>query len=127
VKVTIMVTDIYVRFRLAAIAYTYRPPQTWVQEVMTVVEVARILFSLGFLEAEAADRLAFASTTIVPQEGLDTIPLTDIVPLIELLHPEDDPPSLEIQDTCMLVANGETTEEALAAAGFILEVKGPLQ
>ena len=126
-RVTIMVTDTYLRFRLAAIAYACRPSQTWVQEVMTVVEVARILFSLGFLDPEAADRLALASTTITPQEGLDTIPFADIVPLIELVHPEDDPPSLEAQQGYMLIAKGETTEEALAAAGFVVSVDGPLQ
>ena len=54
-------------------------------------------------------------------------PFADIVPLIELVHPEDDPPSLEAQQGYMLIAKGETTEEALAAAGFVVSVDGPLQ
>ena len=127
VKVTITVMDTYLRFRLAAIELAERKPQTWKQEVMTVVEVARILYSLGFLDAEAADKLALASTTIVPQEGLETIPIEDIIPIIELVHPEDEPPSPEAQQGYMLIAKGETTEEALAATGFVATVYGPLQ
>ena len=38
-----------------------------------------------------------------------------------------DPPSLEAQEGYMLSAKGETTEEALAAAGFVATANGPLQ
>jgi len=126
-RATIMVTDIILRFRLAAIEQSLQQAQTWELEVMTIQEVARILVSLGFLDPEAAARLTEASTTITPQLGVTTVSLTDIVPLMELLYPEDEPTSLEAQQTYMLVTQGETTEEALAAAGFVLRVDGPLQ
>ena len=126
-KATIMVTDIILRFRLAAIEQSLKQAQTWELEVMTIQEVAHILVSLRFLAPEAAARLTEASTTITPQPGVTTVSLMDIVPLMELLYPEDEPTSLEAQQTYMLVTQGETTEEALAAAGFVLRVDGPLQ
>ena len=126
-RATIMVTDIILRFRLAAIEQSLKQAQTWELEVMTIQEVARILVSLGFLDPEAAARLTEASTTITPQLGVTTVSLTDIVPLMEVLYPEDEPASLEAQQTYILVTQGETTEEALAAAGFVLIVDGPLQ
>ena len=126
-RATIMVTDIILRFRLAAIEQSLQQAQTWELEVMTIQEVARILVSLGFLDPEAAARLTEASTTITPQLGVTTVSLTDIVPLMEVLYPEDEPASLEAQQTYILVTQGETTEEALAAAGFVLRVDGPLQ
>jgi len=126
-RATIMVTDIILRFRLAAIEQSLQQAQTWELEVMTIQEVARILVSLGFLDPEAAARLTEASTTITPQPGVTTVSLMDIVPLMELLYPEDEPTSLEAQQTYILVTQGETTEEALAAAGFVLIVDGPLQ
>jgi hypothetical protein len=126
-RATIMVTDIILRFRLAAIEQSLKQAQTWELEVMTIQEVAHILVSLRFLAPEAAARLTEASTTITPQPGVTTVSLMDIVPLMELLHPEDEPTSLEAQQTYMLVTQGETTEEALAAAGFVLRVDGPLQ
>jgi hypothetical protein len=126
-RATIMVTDIILRFRLAAIEQSLQQAQTWELEVMTIQEVARILVSLGFLDPEAAARLTEASTTITPQPGVTTVSLMDIVPLMELLYPEDEPTSLEAQQTYILVTQGETTEEALAAAGFVLMVDGPLQ
>ena len=122
-----MVTDIILRFRLAAIEQSLKQAQTWELEVMTIQEVAHILVSLRFLAPEAAARLTEASTTITPQPGVTTVSLMDIVPLMELLYPEDEPTSLEAQQTYMLVTQGETTEEALAAAGFVLRVDGPLQ
>jgi hypothetical protein len=126
-KATIMVTDTSVRFRLAAIEQSSRKPQTWEQQVMTIQQVASILVSLGFLNPESAARLTEADTAITPQPGLITFPFAEFVPLIELVHPEDDPPSLEVQEGYVLIAHGETTEEALAAAGLILTVEGPLQ
>lgn len=126
-RATIMVTDVILRFRLAAIEQTSGQPLTWQLDVMTIEEVAHILVSLGFLDPEAAARLTKASTTITPQPGLTTVPLADFVPLVEFVHPEDDPPSLEAQQGFVLVAQGETTEEALAAVGFVLRVDGPLQ
>lgn len=126
-RATIMVTDIILRFRLAAIEQSLKQAQTWELEVMTIQEVAHILVSLRFLAPEAAARLTEASTTITPQPGVTTVSLMDIVPLMELLYPEDEPTSLEAQQTYMLVTQGETTEEALAAAGFVLRVDGPLQ
>ena len=126
-KATIMVTDTFVRFRLAAIEQSSRKPQTWEQQVMTIQQVASILVSLGFLDFEAAGRLTDASTTITPQQGLTTVPFADFVPLIESVHPEDEPHSPEAEEGYVLIAQGETTEEALAAAGFVLEVDGSLQ
>jgi hypothetical protein len=126
-KATIMVTDVILQFRLAMIEQTSGEPQTWQLDVMTIEQVAHILVSLGFLDPEPAARLTEASTTITPQPGLTTVPLADFVPLIELVHPEDDPPSLEAQQGYVLITDGETTEEALAAAGFVLKVDGPLQ
>ena len=126
-KVTIMVTDVLIRFRLAAIEQTSRKPQTWELQVMVIQQVAHILVSLGFLDSQAAARLTEASTTITPQHGLNTVPFADFVALTELVYPEDDPPSPEAEQGYVLIAHGETTEEALAAAGFVLKTDGPLQ
>jgi hypothetical protein len=126
-KIMIMVTDVIVRFQLAAIEQSAQQPQSWQLQVMTIQEVARILVSLGFLDPEAADRLTEASTTITPQQGLTTIPFADLVALTELVYPDEEPPSRKAQDGYLLIAKGETTEKALAAAGFVLRVDGPLQ
>jgi hypothetical protein len=127
IRATIMVTDVILRFRLAVIEHSFRRPQTWELQVMTIQEVAQILVSLGFLDPKAAGRLSEASTTITSQQGINTARFEDLVPLIEHFYPEDEPASLEAQQTYVLVAQGETTEEALAAAGFVLSVDGPLQ
>jgi hypothetical protein len=126
-KATIMVTDVILRFRLAAIEQSSRQPQTWTLQVMTIQEVANVLVSLGFLDPEAAARLCEASTTITSQQGITTVRFEDFVSLIEHVFPDDEPASLEAQQTFVLIAQGETTEEALAAAGFVLTVDGPLQ
>lgn len=126
-KATIMVTDVIIRFRLAAIEQSHRQPQVWELVVMTIQDVARILLSLGFLDLEAAARLTEASTTITPQQGLNTVPFADFVALTELVHPEDEPPSPEVAQGYVLISHGETSEEALAAAGFVLKSDGPLQ
>ena len=126
-KATIIVTDVILRFRLAAIEQTSGQPQTWQLDVMTIEQVAHILVSLGFLDSQTAARLTEASTTITPQPGLNTVPFADFVALTELVYPEDEPPSLEAQEGFVLIAQGETTEEALAVAGFVLRVDGPLQ
>jgi hypothetical protein len=94
---------------------------------MTIQEVAHVLVSLGFLNPEAGARLSEASTTITAQQDITTVRVEDFVPLIEHVYPEDEPASLEAQQTYVLIAQGETTEEALAAAGFVLRVDGPLQ
>jgi hypothetical protein len=85
------------------------------------------LVSLSFLDPEGAARLSEASTTITPQQGITTVRFEDLVPLIEQVYPEDEPASLEAQQSYVLIAQGETTEEALAAAGFVLSVDGPLR
>ena len=122
-KITIMVADVIFGIRLAAIEQSSRRPQTWEFEVMTIQEVARILVSLGFLDPEAAARLTDASTTITPQQGLTTLPFADLVDLTEL----DEPTNPEARQGHVLIARGETTDEALAAAGFVLRIDGPLQ
>jgi hypothetical protein len=126
-KVVIMVADVILRFRLAALEQKDRQPQAWGLQVMTIEEVASILVSLGVLDLEAATRLTEASTTITPQEGLETVPCSDLAALVEFAYPEDEPPSREAQQGFALLAHGETTEDALAAAGFVLKSKGPLQ
>ena len=126
-KATIMVTDVILRFRLAVIEHLFRRPQTWDLQVMTIQEVANVLVSLGFLDPEAAARLCEASTTITSQQGITTLRIEDLVPLVEAVYPEDEPASLEAQQTYVLIAQGDTTEEALAAAGSVLRVDGPLQ
>jgi hypothetical protein len=126
-KATMMVTDVILRFRLAAIEQSSGQPQIWELQVMTIQEVAFILVSLGFLDPEAAAGLSEASTTITSLQGVNTVRLEDFVPLIEHVYPEDEPASLEAQQTYVLIAQGETTEEALAAAGFVLRLDGPLQ
>ncbi|MBT9329538.1 hypothetical protein [Paracidobacterium acidisoli] len=126
-KATIMVTDAFVRFRLVAIVPHSRPPQSWELFVMTIEQVADILVSLGFLDSEAAVRLTEASTTITPQLGIDTVPMTDLVALTELVYPDAEPISLEAQQGYALLAKGETTEEALASMGFALKSDGLVQ
>ena len=126
-EIRIMVTDLIFRFRLAAIEQLPQRPQIWQLQVMTIEHVGHILVSLGFLDPEAADRLTEASTTITPQPGFTTAPLADFIPPAELVYPKDEPPSIEAQQTYVLIARGETTEEALAAAGITLTVDGPMQ
>lgn len=67
------------------------------------------------------------STTITPQPGITTIPLADSVPATELVFPESGPFSVKAQQSYVLIAHGETTEEALAEAGFVAKTDGPLQ
>jgi hypothetical protein len=124
---TIMAVDLILKFRLAAFPHKSPRPQTWQMDVMTIEDVAEVLESLGFLDAEAARKLSEASTTVVPQPGLNTIPLTTMADLVEFVSPREKPPSAEAQDGYMLVAQGETTEEALAEIGFVIQMVGPLQ
>ena len=126
-KATIMVTDAFVRFRLVAIVPYSRPTQSWELFVMTIEQVADILVSLGFLDPEAAVRLTEASTTITPQVGVDTVPVTDLVALTELVYPDAEPVSIEAQQGHALIAKGETTEEALDSAGFVLKLDSLIQ
>lgn len=126
-KATIMVTDAFVRFRMVAIVPSSRPPQSWELFVMTIQQVADILVSLSFLDSRAAALLTEASTTITPQPGINTVPLTDLVTLTELVYPDSEPVSLEAQQGHALIAHGETTEEALASVGFVLKLDAPLQ
>ena len=126
-KTTIMVMDVFVRFRLVAIVQAERQTQAWEMEGMVIQQVADILVSLGFLDAQAAARLTGASTTNTPQAGIKTIPVADFVPLIEFVYPDSEPVSPEAQQGYALIASGETTEEALASAGFVLKMDGPLQ
>jgi hypothetical protein len=126
-KLTIMAVDLILKFRLSAFSHTSARPQVWQLEVMTIEQVAGILESLGFLDSEAAQRLAEASTTVTPQPGLNTIPLTTMADLVEFVSPLEKPPSAEAQDGYMLVVQGEATEEALAEAGFVAKMGGPLQ
>jgi len=126
-KFTIMVTDVIFRFQLAAIEQSPRHVQAWELQVMNLQEVARLLVSLGFIDPNLAARLTDASTTITPLAGLTTIPFSDIAALTELLFPDDEPPSVEAQESYILITRGETNEEALAAAGFVPKIDGPLQ
>jgi hypothetical protein len=130
VKVTIVVTDVIYRFRVAAICPEAVPVQMWQMEVMTLVEVGRILHFLGFITANDAYRLGQASTTVVPLDGFKTMPLADLVPVLELALPEDEELaqiSDEAKEGYMMVVTGETTDEMLAAVGFVLMVDGPMQ
>ena len=126
-KTTVMVMDVFVRFRMIAIAQSERQTQAWEMQVMVIEQVAAILTSLGFLDSKAAALLTEASTTITPQPGITTVPLSDFAALTELADPDSEPVSLEAQQGHVLITRGETTEEALASAGFVLKVDGPLQ
>ena len=126
-KWTIIVTDTFVRFRLVAMEDESPKPSTWELEVMTIEQAAEILVSLGFLNTAAAYRLTQASTTITPQQGLTTVPFAAFAALVEFVHPEDEPASLEAKEGHVLITKGETSEEALAGAGFVLRLNGPLQ
>ena len=92
-KYTIMAVDMFLTFRLAAFPHTLSHAQTWPLEVMTIEQVAAVLEFLGFLDTETAQKLADATTTLVPQPGLDTIPLTTMADLVELISPFEVPPS----------------------------------
>jgi len=126
-KTTIMVMDVFVRFRLVAIVQSEQQTQAWEMQVMVIQQVADILISLGFLDSKAASLLTEASTTITPQPGITTVPFSDFAALTELVYPDSEPVSLEAQQGHSLIATGETTEEALASAGFVLKMDGPLQ
>jgi predicted RNA binding protein YcfA (HicA-like mRNA interferase family) len=127
VKVSIMVTDLVFRFRMAAIPRNTPRPELWVREVMTMVEVGRILEELGFIGSDASYRLGQASTTIVPLEGFDTVPLETVAAVVGIVHPDVHDIDDEAKEGHMLVVKGETTEEALAAAGFVVKANGPVQ
>ena len=122
-----MVMDVFVRFRMIAIAQSEQQTQAWQMQVMCIQQVTDILISLGFLDSKAAARLTEASTTITPQPGITTVPFSDFANLTELVYPDSEPVSLEAQVGYVLIARGETTEEALASAGFVLKMDGPLQ
>jgi hypothetical protein len=94
---------------------------------MTMVEVGRILHDLGFIIADDAYRLGQASTTIVPLDGFDTVPLETVAAVVGIVYPEIHDIDDEAKEGHMLVVKGETTEEALAAAGFVVKVVEPLQ
>ncbi len=47
--------------------------------------------------------------------------------LNELVYPDEEPVSPEAQEGHVLIACGETTEEALAAVGFSKKPNGSLQ
>jgi hypothetical protein len=126
-KTTVMVMDVFVRFRLVAIAQSDQQTQAWEMQVMCIQQVADILISLGFLDARSAALLMEASTTITPHPGVTTVPFSDFATLTELVYPDSEPVSLEAQQGHVLIARGETTEEALASAGFVLKVDGPMQ
>ena len=126
-KMLILVTDIAIRFRIAAIEQATYRPQVWEQQVMTIEQVADILVSLSCLDPSVARSMAEASTTITPQPGLKTVPLSDLVPLVEFVHPDSDPVSPEAQQGHMIVAEAETTEDALARMGFSVKTEAPLQ
>lgn len=126
-KTTVMVMDVFVRFRMIAIAQSDQQTQAWEMQVMCIQQVTDTLISLGFLDSKAAALLTGASTTITPQPGITTVPFSDFVTLTELVYPDSEPVSLEAQQGHALIAHGETTEEALASAGFVLKVDGPLQ
>ena len=68
-----------------------------------------ILVSLHFLDPRPAALLASASKTITPQQGIYTIPLSALASLTELFYPEDEPASIEAQETNVLMAEGEIT------------------
>jgi hypothetical protein len=126
-KVTIMVADVIFRFRLCAIFHGQDQIDRWEMEVMTMVEVGRILEGLGFIGPDAAYRLGQASTTFVPLEGFDTLPLETVAAVVGIVHPEIHDIDDEAKEGHMLVVKGETTEEALAAAGFVVKPNGPVQ
>lgn len=126
-KTTIMVMDVFIRFRMMAIAQSDQGPQAWEMQVMCIQQVTATLISLGFLDSRSAALLEEASTTITPQPGITTTPLSDFVSLVELADPEFEPVSPEAQEGHVLIARGETTEEALASAGFVLKMGSQLQ
>jgi len=126
-KFTMMAVDTIPKFRLAAFPHPSTHPEIWQLDVMSIQEVANVLGSLGFLDSEVCDRLANANTTVTPQPGLNTIPLTALGDFIRVASPGEEPPSEEAQDGYMLMVQGETTEEKLAAFGFVATTDGLLQ
>jgi hypothetical protein len=119
-KTTVIVMD--VRFRLIAIAQSGQQTQALQIQVMCIQQVTDILISFGFLDSKAAVLLTEASAIITPQPGVTTVPFSDFAALTERVYPELEPVSLEAQQGHVLIAHGETTEEALASAGFVLKV-----
>jgi hypothetical protein len=99
----------------------------WVSDVFSMVEVAASLEFLGFISPENADRLASESTTIVPLDGFDTVSIRLVADVVGIVHPEIHDIGDEAKEGHLLIAKGETTEERLAAAGFIVKMKGHVQ
>lgn len=117
-KITIMVMDVFVRFRMVAIQQMGNQTHAWEKEVMCLQDVTEVLVGLGFMDPEAATRLVNASTTITPQAGLQTVPVSDLVDLVEYVYSDYEPSSPEVREGHALIASGETTENSLASAGL---------
>ena len=127
-KTTIMVMDVFVRFRLVAIVQSEQQTQAWEMQVMVIQQVADILISLGFLDSKAAALLTEASNhhhASARHQNDSRFRISSR--LTELVYPDSEPVSLEAQQGHALIATGDTTEEALASAGFVLKMDGPLQ
>ena len=118
-KITILVMDTSLRFHLLAIAPTLKQPRAWEMKVMCIEQVGDILLSLGFLDTSTATNFVRASTTITPQSGVTTVPVSDFGSLIEFAYPGSASVNKEAEQGHVLIAHGETTEEALASVGFI--------
>jgi hypothetical protein len=56
-------------------------------EVMSMVEVGRILHGLGLITIHDAYRLGQASTTIILVDGFDTVPMTTVANIVGVVHP----------------------------------------
>lgn len=118
-KITILVMDTSLRFHLLAIAPNTSHPRAWEMKVMCIEQVGDILLSLGFLDATTATNLVRASTTITPQSGITTVPFSDFASLVEFAYPGSARVTKEAEEGYVLIAHGETTEEALMSVGFI--------
>jgi len=101
--------------------------EKWQLEVLSIQDVAEVRITLGFIDAETAERLAKGKSTVTPQSGLKTVPLTTVAALTSLLDSESEPPSPEAQEGHMLIVQGATSEEDLSRAGFCMSPDGPLQ
>ena len=123
---TILAVDVIFGFQLVALPQSPGSVYAWKLELRNLREVADILLTLGLMDQETASRLQ-AGTTITPQHGIQTLPLSHLATLIDLMAPEEEPVSPEAQEGYMLCVQGEVTEEELVATGFIVQTNKPLQ
>jgi hypothetical protein len=125
-KVTVVVMDFKLNFRLAAIPHTPYP-EAWELEVLALNDAASALKSIGLIDGDAAKKLTDVGRPLGPESGLPTVLLSEVADCIEVVCPGDELKNPGEKDAHMLLVQGETTEDQLIASGFVPRMAGLIQ